>query len=103
MTTGRKRIDVVGQMILGAIPAIVPQLYAFYRIKKFRKGVLVLFATAGLIALDAVLDYGLDHAIAKNASPTVFTPGEEFVGIIIGMLLPMYFARKWTIEYNEKS
>lgn len=101
MSYGR-RVDVIGQMILGATPAIIPQLYAFYRIKKFRKGILVLLITAGLIAFDAAIDYELDSSLNKNSIFHGFTTGEEIAGIIIGMLFPTYFVRKWTLEYNEK-
>lgn len=99
-----KRMDVVGQMILGATPALITELYAFYRIGKFRKGVLVLLATIGLVLFMMGLDYGVDSVFDKSeVSPSGphFTTGEEILSLIIGMLVPMYFARKWTIEYNE--
>ena len=46
-----KKIDVAGQMIISAIPVIFTPLYGFYRIKKFKKGVLVILAN---VAIDFV-------------------------------------------------
>ncbi len=105
MALGQKKIDVIGQMILSAIPAVIPQLYAFYRIKKFKKGVLVLLATISLFALDFIIDLGvigvLNHGnLTTNAQNNKLL--EDVIGIMIGSLLPMYFARKWTLEYNEQ-
>ena len=107
-----KKIDVVGQMILGATPAIIPQLYAFYRIKKLAGGIFVLIMTAGLIGLDFLIDYAI-HSLdtqdmtaselneANNVVPS-FQMSETIFLIMVGSLLPMYFVRKWTLEYNEK-
>ena len=103
--TVEKKIDVVGQMILGVTPSIVTQLYAFYRIKKFKKGVLVILMTLGLIALGTTIDSGIHLAMNKNIMPSNdsnFKILEYVIGIIITCLLPMYFARKWTLEYNDK-
>ncbi|MDE1812931.1 MAG: hypothetical protein KGI19_11305 [Thaumarchaeota archaeon] len=107
-----KKIDVTGQVILGAIPAIIPQLYAFYRIKKLRRGIIILIMTAGLIVLDYAIDLSIHMLDTKDmtsnelaqASTEVpnFSMSETIVFIMVETLLPMYFARKWTLEYNEK-
>ena len=92
-------------MILSAIPLIVTPLYAFYRIKKFKKGVLVMVLTFIAIGIDA----GITEAINENEffklenwQRPVDLSYQYIIGLIVSILLPMYFVRKWTIEYNEK-
>lgn len=103
-----KKMDVTGQMILAAIPIIVTPLYAFYRIKEFRRGVLVMlldltigfaiFVLNGEIDLDLLFNEELSE---EDLAPTQVTTG--FVtALIVDILLPLYFVKKWTIEYNEK-
>ena len=105
----KKKIDVVGQMILGAIPAFIPQLYAFYRIKKFKKGLLVQLLVVGLILLeygfDEGINYGMDQILNPNHTPSndqSYRWVEDAMGIVFESLFPLYFVRKWTLEYNEK-
>ena len=100
-----KKIDVIAQMILAAIPIFATPLYAFYRIKKLKKGVLVILLTLAIVATDSTLH--------NEVSKSEFFEMESFEreaivifsyvsGFIITILLSMYFARKWTLEYNEK-
>ncbi|MGB6462762.1 MAG: hypothetical protein WBF38_00865 [Nitrosotalea sp.] len=100
-----KKVDVIGQMILGAIPTFITQLYAFYKIKKLKKGVLVELAVIGLILSEYAIDYGV-HLILNQGKLSShdqdFRLVEDVMGILVASLLPMYFARKWTMEYNEK-
>lgn len=99
------KLDVTGQIILGAIPAVIPQLYAFYKIKKLRKGVLIWLVTTGIIILENIMDMIAHWIIVRHMVPNTDPSSqmvEAMVGIIVASLLPMYFVRKWTIEYNEK-
>lgn len=100
-----KKIDVIGQMILTAIPLIVTPLYAFYRIKKFKKGVLVILLTLVAIVIDSMITATLNESeffMLENWQRPVDLSYQYIISLIIEILLPMYFVRKWTIEYNEK-
>jgi len=100
-----KKVDVIGQMILSAIPLIVTPLYAFYKIKMFKKGVLVILLTVVIIIIDgifALIFIESEFLMLESWEQSVDLSYHYAVGIIVVMLLPMYFARKWTIEYNEK-
>ena len=98
-----KKIDLIGQMILSSIPIIATPLYAFYRIKKFKKGVLVILANVAIdlvfLTITGDLNWNLKSDIIY--SPT-FTVSKAYV-LIVDILFPLYFARQWTIEYNEKN
>ena len=100
----KKKIDVVEQMILAAIPLFVTPLYSFYRIKKFKKGVLVLFVVLGIVVTDFVIHdkvaYSEFFEIEQFEKELILT-FPYVIGLIITILLPMYFTRKWTLEYNE--
>lgn len=99
-----KKIDVVGQMILSAIPIIVTPLYAFYRIKKLKKGIMVMIVTLAIISLD----YIVHRFVAESEFLNLESFDQQIIklawyvtALIIAILFPMYFVRKWTIEYNE--
>ena len=93
-------------MILAAIPIIVTPLYAYYRVKKFKKGVLVILLTFAIsitswTIFDAMNEN--DFFMLENWERPVDLSYQYATGLIVDILLPMYFARRWTIEYNEKS
>jgi hypothetical protein len=77
-----------GQMILAIIPSFITQLMAFYRIRKFTKGVvieLIIFLVDVFIQMTITWPFGMIIALP-------FTVG-----------IPVYFVRKWTVEYNGRS
>jgi hypothetical protein len=79
-------IGIRGQMILAIIPSFVTQLIAFYRIRKFTKGLiieLILFLVDALIQTIIPWPFGVIFALPLT------------VGV------PVYFVRKWTLEYNR--
>ncbi len=79
-------IGIRGQIILAIIPTFVTQLIAFYRIRKFTNGIVIeviLFLLNILIQMIVQWPFGLIVALP----------------ITIG--IPVYFVRKWTLEYNE--
>ena len=100
-----KKIDIVGQMILAAIPSIITQLYAFYRIKKFKKGVLVMLLVIGIVMTDFIIAEAFNEIgdmpleVWEKSTNLVF---QYIFILIVSILLPLYFARKWTLEFNEK-
>ena len=96
-----KKVDVIGQMILAAIPIIVTPLYAFYRIKKFKKGVVVMIVeiAIGLSILTTEGDLTWD-SYTEETGPLEITQG-FVVATIVDILFPLYFVRKWTLEYND--
>jgi len=100
----KKKIDVPGQMILAAIPIFATPLIAFYRVKKLKKGVLVMLLIIAIVALDSFLH----DVISKSEFFEMESFQREAIviysyvfSLIITILFPMYFARKWTLEYNE--
>ena len=79
-------INIRGQIILAMIPSFITQLIAFYRIRKFTKGIvieLIIFLVDVLIQM--IIQWPFGMIVAWPFS----------VGI------PVYFVRKWTIEYNN--
>lgn len=98
-----KKIDVIGQMILAVIPIIVTPLYAFYRIKKFKKGVLVMIVEIAIsLSISTVTgDLKWGSYLSLETGPFEITQG-FVVASIVDILFPLYFVRKWTLEYNEK-
>jgi hypothetical protein len=79
-------IGIRGQIILAIIPSFVTQLISFYRIRKFTKGLvieLIIFLVDALIQTIISWPFGVIFALPLT------------VGI------PVYFVRKWTLEYNR--
>ncbi len=81
-------IGIRGQIILAIIPSFITQLIAFYRIRKFTKGLiieLIIFIVDLIIQMVIQWPFGVIFALP-------FTVG-----------IPVYFVRKWTVEYNGRS
>ncbi|MBI3640649.1 MAG: hypothetical protein HY223_10140 [Thaumarchaeota archaeon] len=79
-------INMRGQMILAIIPSFITQLIAFYRIRKLSKGLvveLIIFLVDALIQAIIPWPFGVIFALPLT------------VGV------PVYFIRKWTLEYNR--
>ena len=75
-----------GQMILAIIPSFITQLIAFYRIRKFTKGLimeLIIFLADIMVQMIIPWPFGVIFALPLT------------VGV------PVYFVRKWTLEYNR--
>ncbi len=92
-------------MILGAIPGFIAPLYAYYRIKKFKKGVLVSLVIIGIESLVFLL-YGdwtwKEFLNGKEITGPIQISVGFVIALLIEILLQVYFVRKWTLEYNEK-
>jgi hypothetical protein len=79
-------IGMRGQMILAIIPSFVTQLIAFYRIRKFTKGLiveLIIFLADAFVQMIIPWPFGVIFALPLT------------VGV------PVYCVRKWTLEYNH--
>ena len=79
-------IGMRGQMVLTIIPSFITQLMAFYRIRKFTKGLVI---ELGIFLVDLLI---------QTIIPWPF-------GVIFALPLtigvPVYFVRKWTLEFNR--
>ncbi|TSA16399.1 MAG: hypothetical protein D4R72_06900 [Nitrosopumilales archaeon] len=79
-------INMRGQMILAIIPSFITQLIAFYRIRKLTKGlVMELIIFLGDVLVQAIIPWPF---------------GVIFV-LPLTVGVPVYFVRKWTLEYNR--
>jgi hypothetical protein len=74
------------QMMLAVIPTFVTQLIAFYRIKKLVYGIII-----------EVIIFFVDLVIQMSIS----WPFGMMIALPISVLIPLYFVRKWTLEFNR--
>ena len=74
------------QMILAVIPTFVTQIFAFYRIRKLVYGIII-----------EVLIFFADLVIQMSIS----WPFGMIISLPISVLTPLYFIRKWTLEFNK--
>jgi hypothetical protein len=74
------------QLILAVIPTFVTQLFAFYRIRKLTYGIII-----------EVIIFFTDLIIQTSIS----WPFGVIIVLPISVLIPVYFVRKWTIEFNK--
>jgi len=74
------------QLILAIIPTFITQIIAFYRIRKLANGIileLIIFSIDLIIQLSIKWPFGMVIALP----------------ITIGV--PVYYVRKWTVEFNK--
>ena len=74
------------QLILAVIPTFVTQLIAFYRIQKLINGIII-----------EVLIFFADLVIQRSIS----WPFGMIISLPISILVPLYYIRKWTLEFNR--
>ena len=74
------------QMILAVIPTFITQIFAFYRIRKLVYGIII-----------EVIIFFVDLIIQMNIS----WPFGMMIVLPISVLIPVYFVRKWTLEFNK--
>ncbi|MFZ0184478.1 MAG: hypothetical protein WBV92_00390 [Nitrosotalea sp.] len=74
------------QLILAVIPTFVTQLFAFYRIRKLTYGIII-----------EVIIFFVDLVIQTSIS----WPFGVIIVLPISVLIPVYFVRKWTLEFNQ--
>lgn len=83
---GTERVPFRNQMILALIPSFVSQIIAFYRIKKLVYGVMI-----------EVVVFFIDLIITSIISWPVGT----IIALPITVGIPVYYIRKWTLEFNQ--
>ena len=74
------------QLILAVIPTFVTQLFAFYRIRKLTYGIII-----------EVIIFFVDLMIQMSIS----WPFGMIIVLPISVLIPVYYVRKWTLEFNK--
>ena len=74
------------QMILAVIPTFVTQLFAFYRIRKLVYGIII-----------EVIIFFADLVIQMSIS----WPFGMIIVLPISVLIPLYYIRKWTVDFNK--
>lgn len=74
------------QLILAVLPTFVTQLFAFYRIRKLSNGILIV-----------VIVFFIDLVILMSIS----WPFGIMIVLPISVIIPVYFVRKWTLEFNK--
>lgn len=74
------------QLILAVIPTFVTQLIAFYRIHKLIYGIII-----------EVVIFFVDLVIQMSIS----WPFGMIIVLPISVLVPLYYVRKWTLEFNK--
>ena len=74
------------QLILAVIPTFVTQLFAFYRIRKLTYGIIIELAV-----------FFADLFIQMSIS----WPFGMMIVLPISVLIPLYYIRKWTLEFNK--
>lgn len=85
---GYKGISLRGQMILALVPSFVSQIIAFYRIQKLVYGIVI-----------EVIVFFIDMVIQ-----VVFSwPFGMIIAMPVTVGLPLYYVRKWTLEYNREN
>ena len=80
------RVSLRTQLILALIPSFVTQIIAFYRIRKLLNGIIlevIVFFVDVIIQISISWPFGMIFALP----------------ITIG--IPVYYIRKWTIEFNK--
>ena len=80
------RVSLRTQLILALIPSFVTQIIAFYRIRKLLNGIIlevIIFFVDVIIQISISWPFGMIFALP----------------ITIG--IPVYYIRKWTIEFNK--
>ena len=81
-----ERVSLRTQLILAVIPSFVSQIIAFYRIKKLVYGLII---EAVIFFIDLVIQL------------VVSWPAGMIFALPITVGIPVYYIRKWTLEFNR--
>jgi hypothetical protein len=74
------------QLILAVVPTFVTQLFAFYRIRKLTRGIII-----------ELIIFFVDFIILSSIS----SPFGMMITLPISVVIPVYYIRKWTLEFNK--
>lgn len=80
------KVNLKSQLILALIPSFISQIIAFYRIKKLFHGIIV---EAVVFFIDLIIQL------------IVSWPVGMLITFPITVGVPVYYVRKWTIEFNR--
>ncbi|MDE1766534.1 MAG: hypothetical protein KGI27_09750 [Thaumarchaeota archaeon] len=83
---GPERVSFRLQIVLALIPSFVSQMIAFYRIKKLVHGLIIEVA---IFFIDLVI------------SSMISWPASMVFALPITVGIPVYYVRKWTLEFNK--
>ncbi len=113
-----EKVDLRKQTILSAIPVIVTQIYAFHKINRTKHSIIMFGLLHGLpiswITYFIIYNRSL-YGIDEFSNYVNFTllglmqfygsflyPPMTWVFIIFYSIIPIYFVRRWTRQYNSK-
>ena len=88
MHVKQELVNVNVQMLCCVLPGV--WIWVFYRIEKLRLGIVMLILTS--------LGFGILGATANLANELAFIP----VALIPQIVVAVWFARKWSKQWNEK-
>ena len=83
----KERVSLKTQLILAVIPSFISQIIAFYRIKKLVHGIVI-----------EIVIFFIDLVVSSIISWPVGT----MIALPITVVIPVYYVRKWTLEFNTK-
>ncbi len=83
-----ERVSFKSQMILALIPSFISQIIAFYRIRKLVYGIII-----------EVVVFFIDLIIQT----TISWPVGMVMTLPVTIGIPIYYIRKWTVEFNNVS
>ncbi|MFZ1076615.1 MAG: hypothetical protein WAN47_04195 [Nitrosotalea sp.] len=83
---GTERVSLKSQLVLALIPSFISQIIAFYRIRKLLYGIM----------LEIVIFF-----IALIINLVISWPVGMIIALPITVGVPVYYIRKWTLEFNR--
>ncbi|MGB9003891.1 MAG: hypothetical protein WCC52_08810 [Nitrosotalea sp.] len=81
-----ERVSLKSQLVLALIPSFISQIIAFYRIRKLFYGIII-----------EVVIFFIDLIIQLMIS----WPVGMMITLPITIGVPVYYIRKWTLEFNS--
>ena len=82
-----ERVSLRTQLVLAVIPSFVSQIIAFYRIRKLAYGIIIEVA---VFFIDLVIQM------------VISWPAGMIISLPITVGIPVYYIRRWTLEFNQK-
>ena len=83
---GTERVSLKSQLVLALIPSFISQIIAFYRIRKLLYGIM----------MEIVIFF-----IALIINLVISWPVGMIIALPITVGVPVYYIRKWTLEFNR--
>ncbi len=80
------KVNLKSQIVLALIPSFISQIIAFYRIKKLFYGIIV---ETVIFFIDLIIQFIISWPVGM------------LITFPITVGVPVYYVRKWTIEFNR--